>query len=1385
MLERTATSIEPCSLQRVLPSTRTCLKTRRQLHTAFWHHGAAEFELLDACQALMRQPPSNEPKGRAMAAESNKRLETMTTSTVLLDFLYPKGAAALLRRPYSMHAMRLEQGTSSRRPMARLFTSAPSRRRDESSDPAFADDMFVMTAEEAAEEPAEEKPEDSEVPGGEQDGFSDPIALRKLLNSDRTDARDRIYQLYINLEPALKDEFTTPVLLAIASSGRPVEAWRVNELFALYNISEWTEELVKAAIKAQLTLNNVTEAMSIFRTAVTQRGLCQGLDYLVAYTFEIGSYDMVLEALALFSTLNKDDGSVPRVSVAEWIAAGDPRPVTNSSMPQCAEPAEETLKEQDVEGVGEPLNPPVPESETEAATVQAAEDVASFTAVGQDTQPPTLTMAAQSSTDAARPEAEQTHESATAHDPVADLSINSKWTYPTLAAMDNFQARIRTLIDFIHKDDEKLPIRQTLVHSFLDHLATHSITLFQPPDAVYILNRVKNPLAYGQYILLCVEQGHNKVAADLYKKYREVPGVRMPEYVLRAMMSVFYPDNIPGMEWLLEDWYRGYGRLDEMAYRKFMSFYAEQGDVKSIERLAREYAKHYDSMVRDDPTFVLNLMNAYAVKGNTAATQKVMDEAASRTGEPPTLAQFSTMLKAYSNVGAYESAINLFLHLCEVHEPDGDAFGAMMRMASRRGDLQFTLELFRLAKERNIQPTMQMMQAVVEAYCQNERFAEAERLCIRLTKARDMEGNYTQMWNTLLRHHARQRDLDTVNRLLELMTTEGVAYDHKTYSQLLLALLHCRQSHHALHLLRVAYREGVFEPTADHHLLLMIAFLRTGEPHMALRTNELMDKKKYPQTAARMARVIAAFARWQEIPRSKRRGLDAQHFLQRILREFNKVLERVDDGGPESESAMIGIYSKVLFILTQMREFATREQIIEIYYKRFPHHAGPDTIPLRLLHDFMQADFYEKKYDEVKKTWDLVLSRASLQYRTANAILDNLGATAINEESLIRMQRYRLSDPLKTMQRMYQELDDADGLIELVTTVRARGFELDSKNWNYYVQGLARLKRWRDAFSVCEGVLMPQWTGWAMVRQQDPTQKRRLPLALRRYASNPHRPRPLAHTLLLLTKEYMDLEQMALWSHVASKEFDWIKDNCPRTTRAVTTMVRSGSKLEAEIFGDEIAPSVERANEELADEHEDLPEEEIKRAKRGFWAKKQKKRLLQEEKERREQAERERLEWTQNRGSTGDDVWTDGGFLSAPEARAKRDGAKRSDELAEEDIIAALKGDLDVSSEVSRRRRRKKKEKEDQGELADVDIVAAIRGDLGVGPSSTEMAREKKEEAERAEEESKVTNDDEWEDVKDESGNVPYHDMWSEYERVPENEDLAEERKSEEGSKRG
>ncbi|KAK3688478.1 hypothetical protein B0T22DRAFT_459519 [Podospora appendiculata] len=1085
MLERTAASIEPCGLHRVLPSAARASmikgRGRRPLQTTFWNHGASDIELLDACQALVRMPfhSSNGGPPSAAPAKPERRLDPMTASSFLLDFLYPTGAAALLRRLLPASPERFDPAQKLSRPGARLYTSPASGRDEQPHRTALSasqDALRVFLVPKPIKEQREvgaqsNELEDQEAAGqvldkegrllpqdlqhaAESPETESPETLRKLLASGQTEAYDQVWELYARLDPKSSNELRRQVLLHLGQSSRPQDAQRVYELFFLFPTEEWTEYLVRAVLRAFFILDNREAAMEIFTRAIQQRGLINLLDDMLAHYFKISAWDMVRKTMKAYSTLPPGSPSTVKL--------------------------------------------------------------------------------------------------------------------PQLAATPFFLFKLGKCYRSQKMAGEEVPPDANELDLLLKLVATNSLALFEVHDAIAILRRAQDATAYETFIRLCVDQRNTKLASQMYKKYRMLSDVRVHKAILRLMLDIYYPHDVLGMETVLKDWYRHYGVLDLRAYQKFIAFYAANRDLKAVSHFAAEYRRHYPFRANTDASLLSSEMKVHAARCDPKAARSTMDaaeQAAKLKSEPSpvTTIHWNIYLDAFAKAGEYDGAIKAFSHICDERSPDGYTFGTMMGMAGSRGDLQFTLELFKLANEKGIPSDTALIDAVIEAYCQNDRFAEAEMLCLKMTRRkRHRDMVCTTLWNTLLFHHAERRDLSTVNRLLETMSQHQVPYDSNTYTHLLSALLYCKQSHHAYHFIRIVSSEGIFQPSAEHYTLLMSAFLHSHEPHMALKVNTLMSKMHLPDSAARAEKVIQALSQWREMPLHLREGDEGANVLITAMKTFQVLVVERDRKIPDSSRSTTAAYSRMLFLLTQMREFTTARWLIGLHDR-----VDPNNVPVRLLHSIMLADYYEMKFDAVKSTWDLVLERTMRQSMPP----PSLANISSDPPQVFPAYRYSLSDPLKTMQRMYTVQEKPEALMALIAHVRAMGFELDSKNWNYYVQALAQLKKWKEAFAITEERLMPQWRGWHRVRVRE-NQKNEIPLEVRRLSSSRREVRPISHTLIILTKEYIDLEQMALWSKAASSLFDKINTECPKTVRAITTMVRSDSEFEAEVFSGQRAAAV-------------------------------------------------------------------------------------------------------------------------------------------------------------------------------------------------------------------
>ena len=740
---------------------------------------------------------------------------------------------------------------------------------------------------------------------------------------------------------------------------------------------------------------------------------------------------------------------------------------------------------------------------------------------------------------------------------------------------------------------ESVLAANTEIADFVKVLANKSLRLFSPTDAVVLLRHAADPAAYEAFIKLAIEQGKPRVAAEAYKKYRELPKAEVRVWVLRAMLDIFYPTDAAGMELILKDWYSRYDALEKRVYQKFLAFYAGRGDTKSVTRLANEYRKHLPAEAARDMSLISSLMHVHARNGNPGAARAVLEESLEQMGKAkPKTVHWNILLNAYAKASDYSGCLEAFERLDEVGKPDSYSYGTVMGMAAVRGDLSFALVLFNAAKADGITPDVGMVDSVIEAYCQNDRFREAEVIVKQTVKKGTLPGKYTVLFNTLLHHHARRRDLKGLYNLVEYMHENKIESDNETYSHLLYGLMYCRQSHHALNLLRSAEQDNLFKPAPEHYVLLMASFIHSREPHMALKLNEILSKRREPEMAERTTRVIDALGRWQQLPGHRRWQRDQKFYITKAINLFKQTLQKTEKGLHEAPRPVVNQFAHILFILTQIRDFGTLEEIMDLYTTQFPSAKEPGNMPIRLLNNMMLADYHERKFGRVREIWSHILKKTTLQ--AFGEAAKEPQETAEGEETpaqhLVGPYKWILCDPIKTMQRVFYDENDAKGLIEFVKDVRSRGFELDSKNWNYYVQSLARMNRYREAFEECEARLMPNWTGWYRVRARSAV-KNQLPLELRRLGSFPQRPRPISHTLIVMAKKYMDLENLANWQKESAKTLEWVNAECTLTIKAVKTMLRADSELEKSIFNEAEHVAEEGYGEE---DRSEMTEEEMR-----------------------------------------------------------------------------------------------------------------------------------------------------------------------------------------------
>ncbi|KAK1759272.1 hypothetical protein QBC47DRAFT_371453 [Echria macrotheca] len=322
MLERTAAaSVETCSFQKVLPTApRLPLTSRRRLHTAFWSHGASDFELLDACRTLILQPAPR--RNQTIPSNDNpKNTQLMTASTFLLDFLYPTAAVRFFQRTYLSPFTRLEPGRSLGAP-SRLLSSLTDSSAPNAAGPS--DDLQGAASYESLEEETEPR-----LPPETGDGITDspalvsqpPVAVsesssrwlqqelgrglsgrqvvEQALASGRGKSFDLLLMGYSSLGPEEQAEFKPTVIAHLSDSTRGDHLTRLLDLFHTLETEKWTPPVVEGVLKVLILLGDEPAALQLTKTALLERDITSTIDLVLAFALKDGRWDFAMEVVKL------------------------------------------------------------------------------------------------------------------------------------------------------------------------------------------------------------------------------------------------------------------------------------------------------------------------------------------------------------------------------------------------------------------------------------------------------------------------------------------------------------------------------------------------------------------------------------------------------------------------------------------------------------------------------------------------------------------------------------------------------------------------------------------------------------------------------------------------------------------------------------------------------------------------------------------------------------------------------------------------------------------------------------------------------------------------------------------------------------------------------
>lgn len=282
MLERASTCLESGGRQ-LFRAPQPALRTRRKLHSTFWHHGASDLSL-PLWWAI--NPPHHGPVEQPPAG---------STDAAPLDFLYPDKTLALLRKL----SVRSDGAAEAKRQQWRTATRS------------YATVRRVETGVEAPDNLAAAKDAKREMHECLM-ASSAHESLSELLRRKEPGKQELAWQLYnaIPSQPSAADlaDLLLPLLTYLTADNQPTVPTRIIKLFDQLPETVRTAASYRAVIIAHITLRQVGPAISLHRAAAKAERFVQyqghvpdiGTDVILRRLVADEQWDLALRVYATY-----------------------------------------------------------------------------------------------------------------------------------------------------------------------------------------------------------------------------------------------------------------------------------------------------------------------------------------------------------------------------------------------------------------------------------------------------------------------------------------------------------------------------------------------------------------------------------------------------------------------------------------------------------------------------------------------------------------------------------------------------------------------------------------------------------------------------------------------------------------------------------------------------------------------------------------------------------------------------------------------------------------------------------------------------------------------------------------------------------------------------
>lgn len=603
----------------------------------------------------------------------------------------------------------------------------------------------------------------------------------------------------------------------------------------------------------------------------------------------------------------------------------------------------------------------------------------------------------------------------------------------------------------------------------------------------------------------------------LYRSLRwRLPNERVPKSLLmRLIKSSSTLELSESVDYFLEEFRHFYQKPPPEAYRFGLTTYARLGKEQEVKRLFQNYIDDHGRP--SDPKVLSPLLYVYARLGQVQKTQEQFDRLLTEFNVPPNIVCWNILLTAYARTSDIEGASATFKSMVENgNHPDTYSFGILMGLLANKGDVDAVIGLFGLAKQNDVPISCAMIDGVVEALCNNRRYADAEKVVQEALQLK-ISGSPTRMWNILLWNYAFVADVDSVSRIQARMQQEGIDFDSMTYAALMLSLVRIGKLESARKILGTLHRSRRTHLTEFHYAILLHGYLKERNRDMIFvlykemihRFGTIGLSPSLSMLRTYLSRDLQRFNEKGGINGGEQFELErAERFLEIVMKTFNVSMLATKSPQPGAERRKVteafpsAYYEPLLLAYGLQGETGKVDSLLEKYNTKLEAIKNTEKQPsLQLLHAQMIKFLKQGNHDEVDTHWRIAVdctTRAAqpmdtkfllpVKFDSKTRQSQNPHALPLDDQKapILPSYRFALSRCMSVLMQSLSYRSLHSKIAEVIAEVEKLGFALTTFNWSLYIKLLCSSGKPIDqlrAFTLFEEKFVANFIGWGYLRR--------------------------------------------------------------------------------------------------------------------------------------------------------------------------------------------------------------------------------------------------------------------------------------------------------------